>query len=220
MSLASIRSQLPTSSAEASAHRSSGSSQPVEAALPATSAASPSADPRSLASIRQALTAFVESQSATTSHSYSTPYFPAAFTAYGKEGEEQQNLPAATTSANVDAVGARSDAPGKSDGLRDEFEGLMKRLQPMANSAGGPAALAQLSSDISAFAGKLLEIAKINHQPPPPEPEPEPEPKVQPQPADNPQAKAVTTAAPPSTAERTSLWSQLSSRLQKHLDDL
>jgi len=216
MSLASIRSQLPASSSEAPAHRSSGTSKPVEAAPPATSAASPSADPRSLASIRQALTAFVESQSATTSHSYSTPYFHAAFTAYGKEGEEQQNLPAATTSANVDAVGARSDAPGKSDGLRDEFEGLMKRLQPMANSAGGPAALAQLSSDISAFAGKLLEIAKINHQPPPPEPEP----KVQRQPADNPQAKAVTTAAPPSTAERTSLWSQLSSRLQKHLDDL
>ena len=216
MSLASIRSQLPTPSSEASAHRSSGSSQPVEAAPPATPAASPSADPRSLASIRQALTAFVESQSATTSHSYSTPYFHAAFTAYGKEGEEQQNLPAATTSANVDAVGARSDAPGKSDGLRDEFEGLMKRLQPMANSAGGPAALAQLSSDISAFAGKLLEIARINHQPPPPEPEPE----VQPQPADNPPAKAMTTAVAPGAAERTSLWSQLSSRLQKHLDDL
>ncbi len=216
MSLASIRSQLPTPSSEASVHRSSGSSQPVEAAPPATSAASPSADPRSLASIRQALTAFVESQSATTSHSYSTPYFHAAFTAYGREGEGQQNLPAATTSASVDTVDVGFDSPEKPDGLRNEFEGLMKRLQPRKDGSGGPAALAQLSSDISAFAGKLLEVARINHQPPPPEAEP----KVQPQPADSPPAKAMTTAVAPGAAERTSLWSQLSSRLQKHLDDL
>lgn len=213
MSLASIRSQLPTPSSEAPAHRSSGTQQPVEAAPTATAPASPSADPRSLASIRQALAAFVESQSATTSHSYSSPYFHAAFTAYGTEGEGQQNLPA-TALASVDAVGASSDAPGKSDGLRDEFEGLMKRLQPGENGSGGPAVLAQLNSDISAFAGKLLEVARTNHQPPPPEPKPEP------QPADNPPAKAVATAGAPSAAERTSLWSQLSSRLQKHLDEL
>lgn len=217
MSLASIRSQLPTPNSEAPSRRSSGTPQPVEPAPSATAPASPSADPRSLASIRQALAAFVDSQSAT-SHSYSSPYFHAAFTAYAPEGEGQQDLTVATTSAGVDAVGASSDAPGKSNGLRDEFEGLMKRLQPVANSAGGPADLAKLSSDISAFAGKLLEVARINHQPPPPEPEPEP--RVQPQPADSPPAKAMTSAAAPSTAERTSLWSQLSSRLQKHLDEL
>lgn len=213
MSLASIRSQPPTPSSEA-AQRSSGTPQPVEAAPSATAPTSPSADPRSLASIRQALTAFVESQSVTTSHSYAAPYFHAAFTAYGKEGEGQQNLPAPTTSVSVDAVGTNSDSPTKSDGLRNEFEGLMKRLQPAEDNSRGPATLARLSSDISAFAGKLLEVARTNHQPPPPEPKPEP------QPSDNPPAKAVATAAAPSTAERTSLWSQLSSRLQKHLDDL
>lgn len=215
MSLASIRLQLPIPSSEAPAHRSSGTPQPVEAAPSATSVAPPSADPRSLTSIRQALAAFVESQSATTSHSYSSPYFHAAFTAYGTDGEGQQNLPA-TALASVDAVSANSDTPTKADGLRDEFEGLIERLQPREDGSGGPATLAQLSSDISAFAGKLLEVARTNHQPPPPEPKPEP----QLQPADNPPAKAVTAAAAPSTAERTSLWSQLSSRLQKHLDDL
>lgn len=215
MSLASIRSQPPTPSSEASAHRSSSSSQPVEAAPSATAPASPSADPRSLASIRQALATFVESQSATTSHSYSSPYFHAAFTAYGAEGEGQQNQPA-TALASVDAVSANSDTPTKADGLRDEFEGLMKRLLPREDGSGGPATLAQLSSDISTFAGKLLEVARTNHQPPPPGPKPE----SQRQPADSPPAKAMTTAAAPDAAERTSLWSQLSSRLQKHLDDL
>lgn len=182
---------------------------------PAPANALQSADPRSLAVLSQALNAFLDQINGANA-SAANPAFGDAATAYGDVTDATPTAPAMTAGANSPAAMLKE--------LKDDFDGLFSRLQSMSASrpVAGSAAHDQLKAEAFGFAGKLAQaVEQLGEPAMSVSAASEPQPAAFSQPAsDNEAAAQPALAKEPSTTQRPSLFSTLSERLQRHLDEL